>query len=221
MPRKATVRTRALRKCGMVAAARAFVESLAVGAGQHAGHGEYDGICSCTGISLRFIRLINRLPFARRLNPDPRHGAHGAPRYQTVVDMSSPTGYAGRSTRSARCSSSIRRSAASIGCADARSRPNRPSRTTTAPSRSPCIPVCCLTRGDCPINAYIAGKSPGIRAATGAARASHHPLPLADGSIFTRRSSVVRSTTSRMSARRGSHAPAGTGLAQWRSRRSW
>ena len=141
MPRKATVRTRALRKCGMVAAARAFVESLAVGAGQHAGHGEYDGICSCTGISLRFIRLINRLPFARRLNPDPRHGAHGrsAPRYQTVVDMSSPTGYAGRSTRSARCSSSIRRSAASMGCADARSRPNRLSTTTTAPSRSSAV----------------------------------------------------------------------------------
>ena len=42
--------------------------------------------------------------------------------------------YAGRSTRSARCSSSIRRSAASIGCADARSRPNRLSTTTTAPS---------------------------------------------------------------------------------------
>ena len=42
--------------------------------------------------------------------------------------------YTGRSTRSAKCSSSIRRSAASIGCADARSRPHRLSTTTTAPS---------------------------------------------------------------------------------------
>ncbi len=47
--------------------------------------------------------------------------------------------YAGRSTRSARCSSSIRRSAASMGCADARSRPNRLSTTTTAPSRSSAV----------------------------------------------------------------------------------
>jgi len=47
--------------------------------------------------------------------------------------------YAGRSTRSAKCSSSIRRSAASIGCADARSRPNRLSTTTTAPSRSSAV----------------------------------------------------------------------------------
>ena len=39
-----------------------------------------------------------------------------------------------RSTRSARCSSSIRRSAASIGCADVRSRPNRLSTKATAPS---------------------------------------------------------------------------------------
>jgi hypothetical protein len=47
--------------------------------------------------------------------------------------------YAGRSTRSARCSSSIRRSAASIGCADASSRPNRLSTTTTVPSRSSAV----------------------------------------------------------------------------------
>jgi hypothetical protein len=44
MPRKATVRNRALRKCGMAAVVRPFVKSLAVGAGQHAGHQEYDGI---------------------------------------------------------------------------------------------------------------------------------------------------------------------------------
>jgi hypothetical protein len=49
------------------------------------------------------------------------------------------TSYLGRSTRSASCSSSIRRSAASIGCADVRSRPNRLSTTTTAPSRSSAV----------------------------------------------------------------------------------
>ncbi|MFC5333859.1 hypothetical protein [Mycobacterium branderi] len=42
MPRETTVPTRTLPECGMVAAA--FVESLVVGVGQHAGHGELDAI---------------------------------------------------------------------------------------------------------------------------------------------------------------------------------
>jgi hypothetical protein len=58
---------------------------------------------------------------------------------QDSSDRGEEISYAGRSTRSARCSSSIRRSAASIGCADVRSRPNRLSTTTTVPSRSSAV----------------------------------------------------------------------------------
>ena len=64
------------------------------------------------------------------------------------------------------------------------------------------VPMRCRAATDLAITAYMAGITPGIRVAAGPARSSHRPLPLADGSRLTRRSSAVRSGTARMSASR-------------------
>ena len=55
---------------------------------------------------------------------------------------------------------------------------------------------------DLAITAYSAGTTPGIRVADGAARSSHLPLLLVDGSRLTRRNSAVSSGTPRTSASR-------------------
>jgi len=57
------------------------------------------------------------------------------------------------------------------------------------------VPIRCRAVTDLASTAYMAGTAHGIRVAAGAARSSHLPLLLADGSRLTRRSSAVRSGT--------------------------